>query len=89
MNAEEISPHLTATIVSSYVRHNTVGANQLSDLISTVYRAIGQLGQPVQSEEILVPAVSVRRSVHPTMLCVWIAAIGARYYDGISGCDMA
>jgi predicted transcriptional regulator len=64
MNTEETSPHLTATIVSSYVRHNTVGANQLSDLITTVHRAIGQLGQPVQPEEVLVPAVSVRRSVH-------------------------
>ena len=64
MNTEEASPHLTATIVSSYVRHNTVGANQLSDLITTVHRAIGQLGQPAQSEEVRVPAVSVRRSVH-------------------------
>src|SRR5271168_5344618 len=64
MNTEETSPHLTATIVSSYVRHHTVGANQLSDLITTVHRAIGQLGQQVQSEEVLVPAVSVRRSVH-------------------------
>jgi predicted transcriptional regulator len=64
MNAEEISPYLTATIVSSYLRHNTVGANQLSDLIATVHRAIGQLGQPVQSAEAPVPAVSVRRSVH-------------------------
>lgn len=64
MNTEETSPHLTAMIVSSYVRHHTVGANQLSDLITTVYRVIGQLGQPVQPEEVLVPAVSVRRSVH-------------------------
>jgi predicted transcriptional regulator len=64
MNTEETSPHLTATIVSSYVRHHTVEANQLSDLITTVQRAIGQLGQPVHSEEVLVPAVSVRRSVH-------------------------
>jgi len=64
MNTEEISPHITAMIVSSYVRHHTVGANQLSDLITTVHRAIGQLRQPVQPEEVLVPAVSVRRSVH-------------------------
>jgi len=64
MNTEETSPHLTATIVSSYVRHQTVEASQLSDLITTVLRTIGQLGQPVQSAEVLVPAVSVRRSVH-------------------------
>ena len=64
MNTEETSPHLIAMIVSSYVGHHTVEANQLSDLITTVHRAIGQLGQPVHSEEVLVPAVSVRRSVH-------------------------
>ena len=60
MNTKEASPHLTETIVSSYVRHHTVGANQLSDLIITVHRAIGELGQPVQPAEVLVPAVSVR-----------------------------
>lgn len=71
MNTKEASPHLTATIVSSYVRHHTVGANQLSDLIITVHRAIGELGQPVQPAEVLVPAVSVRRSVrHDYVVCL-------------------
>src|SRR5467141_5111966 len=51
-------------IVSSYVRHHTLRPEQLSDLITTVHQALGQLGQPVQAEEVLVPAVSVRRSVH-------------------------
>src|SRR5258708_12636802 len=51
-------------IVSSYVRHHAVRPEQLSDLITTVHHALGQLGQPVQTEEVLVPAVSVRRSVH-------------------------
>src|SRR5712672_3740183 len=51
-------------IVSSYVRHHTLRPEQLSDLITTVHHALGQLGQPVQAEEVLVPAVSVRRSVH-------------------------
>ncbi len=64
MNSENTSPHLTARIVSSYVRHHTVEVNQFSDLISKVNRAVGQLGQPVQPAEVLVPAVSVRRSVH-------------------------
>ena len=32
---------------------------------SAMNRAIAQLGQPVAPEEVLVPAVSVRRSVHP------------------------
>ena len=64
MNTEEINPHLTAKIVVSYVRHQRLGPDQLSDLITSVRRAIGQLGQPPEPEEVLTPAVSVRRSVH-------------------------
>jgi predicted transcriptional regulator len=63
MNTEENNPHLTAMIVGSYVRHHTVGANQLADLITTVHHALDQLGQPVQPEETRAPAVSVRGSV--------------------------
>ena len=51
-------------IVRSYVRHHRVGTDQISDIITSVYQAFGQLGQPVVAEEVLVPAVSVRRSVH-------------------------
>src|ERR1700730_3922479 len=51
-------------IVRSYVRHHRVGTDQISDLITSVHQAFGQLGQPVAPEEVLVPAVSVRRSVH-------------------------
>src|SRR5215469_15060625 len=64
VNTEEINPHLTTQIVVSYVRHHRLGPDQLSDLITSVYRAIGQLGQPPELEEIRTPAVSVRRSVH-------------------------
>src|SRR6266853_4379344 len=64
VNTEETNPHSTAMIVSSYVRHHTLRPEQLSDLITTVHHALGQLGQPVQAQEVLVPAVSVRRSVH-------------------------
>jgi hypothetical protein len=48
MDTEKIDPHLTATIVGSYVRHHTVGAGQLSDLITTIHRALGDLGKPNQ-----------------------------------------
>ena len=51
-------------IVSSYVGHHTLRPEQLSDLITTVYHALSHLGQPIQTEEVLTPAVSVRRSVH-------------------------
>ena len=64
MSTEEVDPHLTAKIVQSYVRHHRLGPDQLSDLITSVHRAIGQLGQPSEPDEALIPAVSVRRSVH-------------------------
>jgi predicted transcriptional regulator len=64
MDTQKVEQHLTAKIVRSYVRHHTVGASQLSDLITTVHRALNELGQPNHPEEVRTPAVSVRRSVH-------------------------
>src|SRR5215472_6622005 len=64
MNNEVLDPHLTTKIVTSYVRHHTLGADQVSELIRSVHRALGELGQPVQPQEVLTPAVSVRRSVN-------------------------
>jgi len=58
-------------IVSSYVRHHTLRPEQLSDLITTVHHALSHLGQPIQTEEVLTPAVSVRRSVqHDYVVCM-------------------
>src|SRR5246127_1219707 len=58
-------------IVSSYVRHHTLRPEQLSDLITAVHHALSNLGQPVQAEEVLTPAVSVRRSVqHDYVVCL-------------------
>jgi predicted transcriptional regulator len=64
VNTEKNDPHSTAMIVSSYVRHHRVRPEQLPDLITTVHHALGQLGQPIQADEVLTPAVSVRRSVN-------------------------
>ena len=64
MNTEEINPHLTTKIVVSYVRHHRLVPDQLADLITSVHRAIGQLGQPLEPEEVLTPAVSIRQSVN-------------------------
>jgi predicted transcriptional regulator len=63
VNTEEINPHLTAKIVVSYVRHHRLAPDQLADLITSVHRAIGQVGQPPEPAEVLTPAVSIRRSV--------------------------
>jgi predicted transcriptional regulator len=64
METKKVDQHLTAKIVRSYVGHQTVGAGQLSDLIMTIHRALGGLGQLNNLEELRIPAVSVRRSVH-------------------------
>src|SRR6202045_3151787 len=63
METERVDQHLTAKIVRSYVRHHTVAAGELSDLITTIPRALGGLGQQNHPEELRTPAVSVRRSV--------------------------
>jgi predicted transcriptional regulator len=64
VNTEQTKPHSTAMIVSSYVRHHALRPEQLPDLITTVHHALSHLGQPIQTEEVLTPVVSVRRSVH-------------------------
>jgi predicted transcriptional regulator len=71
MNNEMLDPHLTTKIVMSYVRHHTVAANQVAELITSVHGALGQLGQRVQTQEVLTPAVSVRQSVrHDYVICL-------------------
>src|ERR1700745_2770717 len=64
MKTEINNPFLTARIVRSYVGHHKLAADQLADLITTVQRAIGQLGQPREPEMVRTPAVAVRHSVH-------------------------
>ena len=71
MNTDKASPHLTAKIVQRYVRHHRLGPDQLPDLITSVHRALGQLGQPPAPEEVRTPAVSIRQSVrHDYVICL-------------------
>src|SRR5260370_11574489 len=71
VNTEETNSHTTAMIVSSYVRHHMLRPEQLSDLITPVHHALTPLGQLMQIEEVLSPAVSVRRSVqHDYVVCL-------------------
>ena len=64
MNKEMVDPRLTTKIVGRYLGHHAVGTDQVSELITSVHRALSQLGKPPQLEEVRTPAVSVRRSVH-------------------------
>src|ERR1700747_3103834 len=72
-------------IVKSYVVQHKVRPEQLSDLIPSVHSALGQLGQRFLPEEVLVPAVSVRRSVHQDYVvcldCGWRGKMLRRHLD--------
>ena len=63
MDDQSSNPHLTAKIVGSYLRHHTVGATELPNLITSVHRALTEVGRPNPSEVPLTPAVSVRQSI--------------------------
>lgn len=63
MNTNGNHPHLTAKIVSEYVSHHKLASSKIPNLITTVYQAIGHLGQTPEEEEVRTPAISVRRSV--------------------------
>jgi len=63
MNTGKNDPHLTSKIVTSYLGHNRLAANELSALVVTVHRTISQLGQPPVQEQPRTPAVSIRLSV--------------------------
>ena len=56
---------LTAEIVSAYLKHNKVAADQIATLISTTHRALADLGKTaVEAGVEGAPAVPIRRSVH-------------------------
>ena len=60
-----IGHNLVATIVSSYVKHNTVSADALPTVIASVHQALSSLGKPALPVEPRAPAVPVRQSVRP------------------------
>jgi predicted transcriptional regulator len=58
-----VYPQLVTKIIASYVSHHSVAPEQIPDLISSVHRTMEKLGQPVEPQGALTPAVPVRRSV--------------------------
>lgn len=61
----------TSEIVSAYVRKNLIRTDQIAGLISSVHSTLSALGNEVVEEPPRVPAVSVRRSVHPDyLICI-------------------
>jgi predicted transcriptional regulator len=72
MDAKSVNPFHTTKIVGSYLRHHTVGASQLPDLITSVHRALTEVRQPSLPEELLTP-------------CRFSEAICASRFRGLSG----
>ncbi|OAG75022.1 transcriptional regulator Ros/MucR [Acetobacter malorum] len=56
---------LTTQIVTAYVSSNTLPADALPGLISTVFQALSSLGQATTETPDLMPAVPVKKSVFP------------------------
>ena len=54
---------LTAEIVSAHVANNPVPLGELAGLIQTVHSTMTGLGQPIEPEVDLTPAVNPKRSV--------------------------
>jgi predicted transcriptional regulator len=62
----ELLMTLAADIVSAHVSNNTINANEVPGLISSVYKSLAGLGLPVTEEEVRPePVVTVRASVKP------------------------
>jgi predicted transcriptional regulator len=71
MVTQSLNPLLTTKIVGSYLRHHTVGASELPNLITSVHRALTEVGRPNPPEVPLTPAVSVRQSVRQdSVICL-------------------
>lgn len=54
---------LTTEIVEAYVGHTSVSVDDLPGLIRTVYGALTQVDQELETKEELKPAVSIRASI--------------------------
>ena len=89
----DVGRHLVARIVSSYVKHNRVAADELQTMIASVHQSLLSLGKAPTPTEPLKPAVSIRRSVHPEyVVCLECGFRGRtlrRHLRGAHGFDPA
>ena len=88
--AVSTNQELTAEIVSTYVRRNQIGTDQLASLISTVHQAFANLGNPVaEIPGERKPIVSARQSVHRDFVvcmdCGWKGSMLRRHVTTAHG----
>src|ERR1700689_4184179 len=88
------APRLVAKIIASYVSHHNLAPEQIPELIVSVHRSIAGLGQPVDVQVALIPAVPLRRSVQRDAVicldCGWKGKMLRRHLTtrhGLSGED--
>ncbi|WP_043540316.1 MucR family transcriptional regulator [Salinarimonas rosea] len=65
---DEATTKIAASIVASYVSNNPIPSAQVPELLTSVYRALTELGKPVekpQEPSRPVPAVPIKRSITP------------------------
>ena len=63
--ARNVGQDLVATIVSSYLKHNTVSADALPTVIASVHQTLSGLAKAPSPAEPRTPAVPVQQSVRP------------------------
>jgi predicted transcriptional regulator len=87
--SERVDPHLVAKIVRGYVAHNRIDPGELGGLMSSVHRALSDLGVPALPREPRAPAVSVRRSVQRDAVicleCGWKGKMLRRHLNAQHG----
>ena len=83
----------TSQIVAAYVRKNLVPTDQIAGLINSVHSTLSGLGNEVVEEPPRIPAVSVRRSVHPDYIvcieCGYKAKMLKRHLQSRHGLSVA
>ena len=67
-----VTLRMTVDIVSAYVGNNSVPANQVSEVLNSVYASLASIDSSANSREnsALKPAVPVRRSITPDYMSV-------------------
>jgi predicted transcriptional regulator len=77
-------------IIAAYVRRNQIATDQIPMLISTVHRALADLGKPIaEAGSERTPAVPIRRSVHRDYVicldCGWKGQMLRRHITAAHG----
>src|SRR5262245_22639536 len=75
---QKVDPYLTTKIVRSYVKHHTIGAGEVSELITSVHGALLSLDGQISPRKFSLPLCQCGDLYSTTLWSVWIAAIGEK-----------